>query len=100
MTIEHNLTEILFADPVKGEDFKLYIYGADGYHGGAIWFTSGRIRYPEEQVGVEMARGLADKNIAEGLEVRITNGGDFLVFHSQRGQMLYPTNAEQFWSKV
>lgn len=100
MTIEHNLTEILFADPIKGEDFKLYIYDREGFHGAAIWFTSGRIRYPEEQVGVEFARGLTEEAMLRGLEVRITNGGDFLVFHSQRGQMLYPTNAETFWSKV
>lgn len=100
MTIEHNLTEILFADPIKGEDFKLYIYDREGFHGGAIWFTSGRIRYPDEQVSVDYARGLTEKAMLGGLEVRITNGGDFLVFHSQRGQMLYPTNFDSFWSSV
>lgn len=98
--IEHNLSEILFADPIRGEDFKLYLYDNDGFHSGAIWFTSGRIRYPDEQIPAEMARGLAEKHMMGGLEVRITNGGDLLVFHSMRGQMLYPTNAESFWSKV
>jgi hypothetical protein len=100
MTIEHHLTEILFADPVKGEDFKLYLYGKDGFHGGPIWFTSGRIRYPDEQIAAGVAQLLVEKHVRDGLEVRITNGGDFLVFHSQRGQMLFPTNADQFWSKV
>ena len=55
MTIEHHLTEILFADPVKGEDFKLYLYGKDGFHGGPIWFTSGRIRYRFMLLGASIA---------------------------------------------
>jgi hypothetical protein len=100
MTIERHLTELMFAEPIKGDDYKLYIYGSDDLHGAAIWFTSGVIRYPDEQISAADARKLAEKNMRDGLEVRITNGGDFLVFHSQRGQMIYPTNAEAFWSRV
>ncbi len=94
------LTEIQFAEPTPGEAFKLYLYGKDGFHSGAIWFTNGRIRYPDEEIAASDAKRLAERNIAEGREVRITNGGDLLVFHSRNGQQLYPAQAEKFWSKV
>jgi hypothetical protein len=97
---EHELTTLQFTQPQKGEDFKLYLYDAHGFHTGAIWFTSGKIRYPDEQTSAEIAKHLVEQHLQEQLEVRITNGGDLLVFHAQQGKVLYPASAELFWENV
>lgn len=97
---EHTLTELQYAQPQKGEDFKLFLFGADGFHSGAIWFTSGAIRYPDEQTSADVAKHLVERHMREKLEVRICNGGDLLVFHSIGGRQLYPVNGADFWSRV
>ncbi len=97
---EHELTELQFTTPQQGADFKLYLYDKHGFHSGAIWFTSGRIRYPDEQTTAEMAQRLTERHISSRLEVRITDAGDMLVFHSRHGEILYPVDADKFWSLV
>ena len=97
---EHNLTELQYAQPQKGEDLKLFLYDKSGFHSAAIWFTSGVIRYPDEQTSAEIAKSVVERHIAQNLEVRITDAGDLLVFHARHGRVLYPSSAEQFWSLV
>lgn len=97
---EYELTELQYARPEKGSNYKLYLYDKDGFHSGGIWFTSGTIRYPDEQIGLALAKEMAEKNIENGHEVRITDGGDFLVFHSTHGQVLYPNHEESFWERA
>jgi hypothetical protein len=97
---EYHLTELIHAEPKKGESFRLYVYAPDGYHSRAQWFTSGTIKYPNEQIDAVTARRIVEHNIALGHEVRITDGGDFLVFHSEHGQQLYPAPHIDFWSQV
>ncbi len=95
--IEH-LTQLIYSEDVSGS-LKVYRFQADGYHSGGQYFTK-RIRYPDEEIGIEAAKALCEAHQARGLEVRITNGSDFLVFHAQGQKVLYPQSAEAFWSKV
>jgi hypothetical protein len=79
--------------------FRLYIFGPDGYHSGGQWFSR-TIRYPDEEIPIPAARQLADQAIAKGREVRVTDGGDNLVFHSVGGRQVYPDQAVNFWAEV
>ena len=80
----HTLTELMYTEPEKGGDYRLYLFDAEGLHSGSQWFTSGAIRYPDEQIEAHRAQIFAEEWIKRGLEVRITDGGDRLVFHLQR----------------
>jgi len=93
------ITRFMYAEPKKGEDFKLYLL-LDGSHKGAHWFTSGKIRYPEEQMAAKAALILAQAWILTGQEVRVTDDGDMLVFHSKDGKVLHPAGVtiEEFWA--
>ena len=95
---EHQLTQLIHSTPVRGGNYRLYLYEADGFHSGGQWFTSGRIRYPEEQIAAATAKEWAEAHIQRGLEVRITDAGDFLVFHSHHGKQLWPASGEDIWS--
>ena len=99
---EYELTELQYATPVKGDDLKLYVYCYENgtKHGGTIWFTSGRIRYPDEQMPLANAKAITDAHVALGEEVRICDGGDRLVAHWQDGRQLYPAADVDFWSLV
>ncbi len=77
----------------------LYIFRPDGYHHGKQWFAK-TIRYPEEEILSSKARERVDAAIAAGLEVRICNGGDLLVFHAVNGKIEYPTDVTKFWLDV
>ena len=94
----YTLTELEYSDDRKGP-FRLYIFGADGYHSGGQWFVH-KIRYPDEEITVPVAKQIADQAIAWGREVRITDSGDSLVFHSFHGRQLYPDQAINFWAEV
>lgn len=100
--MEYELTQLQYAVPVKGENFRLYIYGADGFHSGGQWFTSGLIKYPDEQIDrvTAAAREMAARH--EGLETKVTNVGDMLVFHSVGGEILYPQGVTggEFWTTL
>jgi hypothetical protein len=97
---EFEMTELIYAEPVRGENYRLYCYGADGYHSGTQWFTSGLIRYPDEQITAEQAKQLSDKNMRDGNEVRITDSGDFLVFRAINGRQVHPPENVDFWRLV
>jgi hypothetical protein len=89
----------LYATPVKGEPFRLYIFDADGMHGGGQWFQ--RVpQYPDECISVEAAQAAAERAIADGREVRVTDGGDMLVLHVVNGKRLYPAATVNVWESL
>lgn len=90
------LTELQYAEVGTGP-WRLYIYDKHGYHSGGIWFTAGRIKYPDEEIDFAMAKEAADRAIGDGLEVRICDGADWLVFHSQDGETVYGST---FWNEA
>ena len=99
MTV-HTLTELLYSNERKGP-FRLYLYGPDGYHSGAQWFSA-RPKYPDEEITAHEAMCRALENSACGNEVRITDGGDYLVYHAKDRKVLYP-DAEAmktFWREI
>lgn len=95
----HELTELQHAEIGEGP-WKLYIFGEDGFHSGGKWFRKGPMQYPDEEISREDAKFKAEQSIAKGLEVRICDGGDNLVFHSEGGLILYPNSAEEFWGAI
>jgi hypothetical protein len=77
----HRLTKLQYTDEFDGA-FRLYVY-------------------PDEQITIEEAKRCAEMAMARGREVRITNGGDNLVFHAKDGKVLWPkAGAEEFWKRV
>lgn len=92
----HTLTELQYAEIGDGP-WALYVYGRSGYHTGKLWFRKGPMKYPDEEITVAEAKKRFDASTAKGLEVRICDGGDNLVFHSQNGKILY---GEGFWEAV
>ncbi len=92
----HTLTELQYAEIGEGP-WRLYIYGEDGFHSGGKWFRKGPMKYPGEEISLPAAKSYADGNIAVGLEVKVCDGGDELVFHSKDGKILY---GEGFWEVV
>ncbi len=93
----HELTQLQHSSEIKGS-LALYVYDANGYHRGAQYFRR-VVQYPGEEITVAEAHGLADKAFSERREVRITDSGDLLVFHSKDGQVLYPDNPQRFWDE-
>jgi hypothetical protein len=89
----HTLTELRYAEIGEGP-WKIYLYGPDGYHSGGKWFRKGKPKYPDEELSIIEAKCYSDANILQGLEVRVCDGGDMLVFHSQGGAVIY---GEGFW---
>lgn len=95
----HRLTQLQPRAAVKGERYRLYVYGSDGFHGGAIWFCAnpdGKL----DMISIERARSLAKRAISTAMEVRVTDGGDFLLFHSQCGEQLWPAAGTDFWGTL
>lgn len=90
------LTELQYAEIGEGP-WKLYIYGSDGYHSRGQWFRKGKMKYPEEEITAIAAKCYSDANICQRLEVKVCDGGDELVFHSENGKILY---GEDFWKVV
>lgn len=72
------LTQFRYSAPVKGELMKLYIYGKDGKHSGRQFFRTPTLH--DGEITVAMAFVLAMAAVGEGREVRVTNGGDELLF--------------------
>ena len=95
----HTLTELQFAETGDGP-WALYIYGRAGFHTGKVWFRKGPMKYPDEEITATEAKERVEKASGDGREVRICDGGDMLVFHSERGVVLYPDSAEEFWKAV
>lgn len=95
--MEFLLSELQYADQPGDGPWRLYIYGADGFHSGVKWFRMGPPKYPEEEIPLHEAATLAGVAIAHGLEVRMTDGGDMLVFHSKDGKIVH---GQAFWSWI
>lgn len=91
------LIELIPAEEVGTGPWRLYIFGKDGYHSGGQWFTAGRIKYPDEEIPLSLAKDHSDEAIRRGLEVRVCDGGDNLVFHSQTGKVVYGST---FWNEA
>ena len=67
-----------FGFPIIG-----YIYDNRGYHGGKVWIHS------KDQLNLFMAGPVRQARL-ENREVRITDGGDFMIYHSEKGQLIWP----------
>jgi len=92
----HKLTELQYGEDRKGP-FKMYIYEPHSeYHRGGVWFRKKPL-YPDEEITTAQAHNRAFAAVAKGLEVRICDGGDMLVFHAKDGKILYPENPKEFW---
>lgn len=93
---EFELTELQHTETGDGP-WRLHIFGRDGYHSGGVWFRRGPMKYPDEEISADHAKRRADNAVSQKREVRICNGGDMLVFHSQDGKIIY---GENFWEEV
>lgn len=94
MPIE-TLTRLQYSQERKGP-FALYIFREDGFHTGKQWFEN-KPRYPDEEITTAEAMGRTTRAMAAGLEVRICDGGDQLVFHAQGSSVIY---GEKFWDEI
>jgi hypothetical protein len=99
---EFEFTELQYAKPVKGEPKKLYLYNAEGFHTRPVWFTSGPLDFLEPEVPLPIAWAAISRHMEQGLEVRVTDGGDMLLFHAKGGEILYPPDVEleEFWGTL
>lgn len=98
MTVtRHTLTTLQYSTDRKGP-WVLYLYDNTGYHSGKQWFGK-RVRYSEEEITVATAKARAEAHERHGLEVRVTDGGDNLVYHSKNGKVVYPETGD-FWKEI
>ena len=77
--------------------WKLYIYGTNHFYGITKWFRKGEIKYPDEEITFDRAKGRADNAIQLEMEVRVCDGMDNLVFHSINGKIVYGST---FWNEA
>lgn len=91
-----NINTVIYSDDTRGT-LRLYVYSTSG-QGYLIrqYFARDR-RYLDEVCSVDRAKEIADAAIENLLEVRVTNGSDFCVFHSRDGGVIYPASSEEFW---
>jgi hypothetical protein len=95
MPIE-TLTRLQYSEDRQGP-WQLYIYEANSaYHRGGQWFRN-TPQYPDEEITTERAHSLAKEAFIAGLEVRVCDGGDMLVFHSKGKVILY---GAAFWEEI
>jgi hypothetical protein len=62
----------------------VYYYDADGFHRG----VEDTIENEEELT--QLLHNKVARHIERGLEVRITDTGDFMVLHAQGGRIVFP----------
>ena len=91
------LTDLVHEEEVGKGPWRLYVYQKDGYHSGGQWFTVGRIKYPDEEIPFSLAQDHAQEAMRQGLEVRVCDGNDWLVFHSVDGKTLH---GGTFWNEA
>jgi hypothetical protein len=94
VVVKHD--QLVHAEVGKGP-WRLYIYRADGYHEGGIWFATGKIKYPKEEITFSRAKQFCESAVRKGLEVRICDGMDWLVFHSVNGKVIHGST---FWNEA
>jgi hypothetical protein len=92
------LTELQYSTNTSGP-LRLYLYRADGYHTGGIWFHRDP-KYPDAQINIQTARLLVERHIRAGREVTITNSGDNCVYRASQGKVLYPADPDAFWREA
>jgi hypothetical protein len=63
---------------------RLYVYQPDGMHDEGIEITS------QSQLNGPGTRMILEAAMARGVEIRMTDPGDFLVFHADKGKVLFP----------
>jgi hypothetical protein len=77
--------------------WRLYVYELHSeYHSGGQWFAR-QVVYPDEEISVVEARARCMGAMAYGREVRVTDAGDNLVFHSKGSDVFYGSG---FWDEV
>lgn len=91
------MNSLIPAEDVGKGPWKLYIYRPDGFHEGGMWFRTGKAKYPAEEISFARAKQFCESAVGKGLEVRICDGMDHLVFHSERGQV---TLGSTFWNEA
>ena len=96
---EYTLTELQYSNDRIGP-FRLYIYNRHGYHSGGQWFRRLPLKYPDEEISCREAMVLALEAAADGLEVRITDSGDMLIYHCKGANVLYPKPVGNFWKDI
>jgi hypothetical protein len=94
--VVHEITEFQYAETGKGP-WRLYLFGKDHFHSGGMWFREGKSKYPDEEISFAKAKELAEAAIGNKLEVRVCDGGDELVFHSENGKVVY---GNTFWNEA
>lgn len=94
-------TELQYSDDRKGP-WRLYIFNKDGYHSGGQWFRRPPLEYPDEEITASEAMVRAFEAEAKGLEVRICDGGDMLIYHAKGTEILYPKRDAMgtFWKEI
>ena len=94
------LTNLTYSDDRRGH-LALYLYDSNMRHYGARYIAR-KITHPDEEVTPKDAKARVDAAIAAGHEVRITNGGDELVFHfaSIDRRVAHPADLDQFWREI
>lgn len=91
------MNALIPAEDVGEGPWKLYIYDRTGFHGGGQWFRVGKAKYPAEEISFARAKQYCDAAVGRGLEVRICDGMDFLVFHAVNGQVRHGST---FWNEA
>lgn len=91
------MNELIPAENVGEGPWALYIYDASGYHDGKRWFRVGKAKYPAEEISFARAKQYCDAAVGRGLEVRICDGMDFLVFHAVNGIVKHGST---FWNET
>jgi hypothetical protein len=90
-----------YAPPGDGP-WRLYVFDRGGYHRGGRYFARKPMpaNLGESHLWLtrEAARDDATRALRQGLEVRITDAGDRLVFHAKGLKQLYPLNPDTFWN--
>lgn len=68
---------------------RLYVYTEDGFHDEGIEIVS------EAQLQGPGVRLILQVAMERGVEIRMTDPNDFLVFHADKGQILFPTEEDR-----
>lgn len=96
---ELKLTQFRYATECRGP-LKIYVYEADGFHRGGIWFENSP-RYRDEEITTANAEWLFREAMRKGREIRITNGADELVAHANNGVLLFPNSTvDELWARL
>jgi hypothetical protein len=91
------LNDLIRAEDVGKGPWKVYIFNDQGFHEGGLWFRAGAAKYPAEEISFSRAKQFADVAVGKGFEVRICDGMDHLVFHSENGKIVH---GNTFWNEA